>query len=133
MDRWQTWTALAFALASVGLALPTDAAGQDNFGGNPNDLTVVAEPVAGGVRYLRSLSPGLSVGAMLTAGPRYAVVLTGKSDDVRTWATIYPVLAYITPGGLQISVSPIGGAVVVGNDFGVRYPSGQVDLERFSR
>lgn len=122
------WRGARLAALLTGLSLlPGPAAGQT--GAPRNDVTGFVEPAAAGVRYLRFLGDRVSLGAEVTGGPRYGVVIGGEADRVRTWGTIYPVLGYTTPGGLQFTVSPIGGGILIGNDFGTIYPSGQATME----
>jgi GNAT superfamily N-acetyltransferase len=95
----------------------------------PNEVTVTAEPLAGGVQYLRGTGV-VRLGAGLTAGPVYGVVLGGPEfGRLREWATAYPVLGLRVSPGLTVAVSPIGAALLGGDDFGAVYPSAQAGAE----
>ena len=91
----------------------------------PNELTVTAEPLAAGIQYLRAAGR-FRLGIGLTAGPAYGVVLRrGDFGRLREWATAYPVLGLRVSPGLTVALSPIGAALLGGDDFGAVYPSAQ--------
>ena len=91
----------------------------------PNEATVTAEPLAGGIQYSRG-SGSFRLGLGLTAGPVYGVVLRrGEFGRLREWATAYPVLGVRVAPNLELSLSPIGAALLGGDDFGAVYPSAQ--------
>jgi hypothetical protein len=69
------------------------------------------------------------VGLGLTAGPLYGVVLRrGEFGRLREWATAYPVLGFGVAPNLEVALSPIGAALLGGDDFGAVYPSAQAGL-----
>lgn len=91
-----------------------------------SELTVLAEPWAGGVQYLYHFGGAVRAGAVLTAGPFGGVTIArGTSGRLREWATAYPVLSLRTTSGFEVELSPIGAALAIGDDFGAIYPSGQ--------
>jgi GNAT superfamily N-acetyltransferase len=94
----------------------------------PNEVTVTAEPLAAGVQYLRA-SGSFRLGIGLTAGPAYGVVLRrGEFGRLREWATAYPVLGFGVSQNLEVALSPIGAALLGGDDFGAVYPSAQAGV-----
>jgi GNAT superfamily N-acetyltransferase len=94
----------------------------------PNELTLTAEPVAAGIQFLRGAG-SVRLGIGLTAGPVYGVVIRrGEFGRLREWATAYPVLALRVSPGLTVALSPIGAALLGGDDFGAVYPSAQGGL-----
>lgn len=91
----------------------------------PNEVTVTAEPLAGGIQYLHGFG-SFRLGLGLTAGPAYGVVLRrGEFGRLREWATAYPVLGVRVAPNLEAALSPIGAALLGGDDFGAVYPSAQ--------
>ena len=91
----------------------------------PNEVTVAAEPLAGGIQYLHGFG-SFRLGLALTAGPAYGVVLRrGEFGRLREWATAYPVLGVRVGPNLEVALSPIGAALLGGDDFGAVYPSAQ--------
>ena len=95
-----------------------------------NEVSLAVEPLAGGAQYLHRIGGRVYLGVAVTAGPLYGVVLSrGDFGRLREWATLYPVLAYRLPSGIQAFLSPIGAALAVGDDFGSVYPSAQAGLE----
>lgn len=106
----------ATGLTAQGTAVPAS---------RPSELTVTAEPVAAGIQYLRG-SGSFRVGIGLTAGPVYGVVLGGPEfGRLREWATAYPVVELRVSPSLAVALSPIGAALLGGDDFGAVYPSAQ--------
>ena len=91
----------------------------------PNEVTVTVEPLAGGIHYLHGFG-SFRLGLGLTAGPAYGVVLRrGEFGRLREWATAYPVLGVRVASNLEVALSPIGAALLGGDDFGAVYPSAQ--------
>jgi hypothetical protein len=94
-----------------------------------NEITLTAEPIAAGARYLRGAASGFRFGASLTIGPLHGVTLvdadTGKLDE---WATMYALIGVRWAGGIQVSLGP-GASLAIGDDFSSLYPSGRADLE----
>jgi GNAT superfamily N-acetyltransferase len=95
----------------------------------PNELTVTAEPLAAGIQYLRAAG-SFRLGLGVTAGPMYGVVLGGPEfGRLREWVTAYPVAGLRVSPSLTVALSPIGAALLSGDDFGAVYPSAQGGLE----
>ena len=112
---------LLLSLGATGLAAQATAVP----GPRPNELTVTAEPLAAGVQYLRTAG-SVQLGIGLVAGPAYGVVLRrGDFGRLREWATAYPVLGVRVSPGVRVALSPIGAALLGGDDFGAVYPSAQ--------
>ncbi|HEY9518745.1 MAG TPA: GNAT family N-acetyltransferase [Gemmatimonadales bacterium] len=94
-----------------------------------NELTVTAEPLAGGIQYVHGAG-SFRLGIGLTAGPVYGVVLGGPEfGRLREWATAYPVLGLRVSPRFTVALSPIGAALLGGDDFGAVYPSAQAGAE----
>lgn len=94
----------------------------------PNEVTITAEPLAAGMQYLRG-SGSVRLGIGLTAGPVYGVVIRrGEFGRLREWVTAYPVLGFRVSPGLTAALSPIGAALLGGDDFAAVYPSAQAGL-----
>lgn len=92
----------------------------------PNEVTLFAEPAAGGAQYLYYLGQGWRGGVTVTAGPTYGVRVSKElSGDIRNWGSAYATIGFRTRGGIEANISPIGVAAIIGNDFGTVYPSGQ--------
>ncbi len=94
-----------------------------------NEITLTAEPIAAGARYLRGAASGFRFGASLTIGPLHGVTLvdadTGNLDE---WATMYALIGVRWAGGIQVSLGP-GASLAIGDDFSSLYPSGRADIE----
>lgn len=91
----------------------------------PNEMTVTAEPLAAGIQYLHAWG-SFRLGIGVTAGPAYGVVVRrGEFGRLREWATAYPVLGFRVSRNLEMALSPIGAALLGGDDFGAVYPSAQ--------
>jgi hypothetical protein len=111
-------------LAAALLLLPALAGAQSR-----GEVSLFAETVAGGVQYLHGVGPSLFLGAAVGFGPSEGVDIKGLPfRDVDPWATGYLNLAVRTPCGVELSLSPVGAIVVIGDDFGVVYPSAQAQL-----
>jgi hypothetical protein len=128
--------AFALALAAVfGLASHGRAFGQGP--GSPaqpapgrNRIVVFVEPLAAGAQYTRGIGGGWSTGAAVVAGPLRAVTIAqGGSGQFREWLGAYALLRYGPDQGIQAAVSPVGAALIVGDDFAAVYPSAQAGLE----
>ena len=132
MQPSSTSAATSVALAALTITLsagPLSAqAGRENRPGR-NEITISAEPFAGGLRYLRGEPTGFRFGAGLTIGPLQGVTLadadTGNLDE---WATLHAVVGFGAAGGIRATLGP-GVALAIGDDFGALYPSGQADVE----
>jgi hypothetical protein len=123
--------AAAAALAAIAGAAdtrPLDAqAVRDGHAGR-NEIAITAEPIAGGLRYLRGDPSGVRFGAGLTVGPLQGVTIAeAETGDLDEWATLH-VLAGFGRGRLRATAGP-GVALAIGDDFGALYPSGRLSLE----
>ena len=94
-----------------------------------SDVLVFVEPIAAGLQYAWTTRAGLRLGAALTAGPQFGVDVADASAELRSWANVQSLLAYRFPNGIEAFVSPVGAALVVGDDFGAVYPSAQIGVE----
>jgi hypothetical protein len=92
-------------------------------------VLVFVEPLAAGLQYAWTTGAGLRLGAALAAGPQFGVDVTDPSAEIRSWANVQSLIAYRFPNGIEAFVSPVGAALVVGDDFGVVYPSAQMGVE----
>ena len=116
---------LSFACLAGASGLGAQAPPGESRAVRPNEVTVTAEPVAAGIQYLRS-EGSFRLGIGVTAGPAYGVVLRrGGFGQLREWATAYPVLGLRVSPNLEFLLSPIGAALLGGDDFGAVYPSAQ--------
>jgi hypothetical protein len=113
-------------VAALVLGLPAASRAQDG-PERLNELAVTVEPIAGGAQYLHSFGSRVQFGAVLTLGPVYGVWFS--PSEIRDWGAAYPVLAVRVSPALRVLLSPIGGAISLGNDFGTVYPSAQGGLE----
>lgn len=117
--------ALVFAGLPGAAGLGAQATASAAPAARPNEVTVTAEPVAAGIQYLHA-SGSFRLGIGVTAGPAYGVVLRrGEFGRLREWATAYPVLGFGVAPNLEVALSPIGAALLGGDDFGAVYPSAQ--------
>ncbi|HET9066597.1 MAG TPA: hypothetical protein VFN22_12325 [Gemmatimonadales bacterium] len=92
-------------------------------------VTLFAEPIAGGVEYLRSVGGAWHLGAGVGVGPSEGLNLgAAPSFDADPWATGYLTLAVRSARGMELALSPAGLIAIVASDFGVIYPSAQVQL-----
>jgi len=123
-------TTLAIAALAAGpgpTPLAAQARGSDASG--RNEVTLSAEPVAAGVRYLRGGAIGFRFGAGFTVGPLRGVSLVdADSGELDEWATMHALVGFRWAGGIQVSLGP-GASLAVGDDFSSLYPSGRADLE----
>ncbi|MGD8279067.1 MAG: hypothetical protein PVH00_13610 [Gemmatimonadota bacterium] len=121
-------TVAIFSFVSVAAAGPL-AAQAPQRGAGRNELTLTAEPVAGGVRYLRGDAAGFRFGAGLTIGPLHGVTIadadTGELDE---WATLHALVGFGWMGGFRLTTGP-GASLAIGDDFSALYPSGQLSFE----
>jgi hypothetical protein len=117
----ETFLIVALALGLHSVALAQD--GRDR----PDEIAVTVEPIAGGAQFLHSFGSRVQLGAVLTLGPVYGVWFS--DSDIRDWGAAYPVLAVRVSPAVRVLLSPIGGAISIGNDFGTVYPSAQGGLE----
>ncbi|HPF63135.1 MAG: hypothetical protein KC544_12665 [Gemmatimonadetes bacterium] len=93
------------------------------------EVGLFAEPIAGGVQLSHGVSERWRLGAAIGFGPSEGIDLQELPfRDVDPWATGYVNVAWRSRAGLEVAVSPIGAVVVIGDDFGVVYPSGQAQL-----
>jgi len=115
---------LLLSLGATGLSAQASAVPASR----PDELTVTAEPLAAGIQYLRAAG-SFRLGIGVTAGPVYGVVLGGPEfGRLREWATAYPVVGLRVSPSLTVALSPIGAALLGGDDFGAVYPSAQGGL-----
>lgn len=104
------------------LAAPTFATGQ-------GPVTLVAEPIAAGVEVLGRVGAATRLGITATAGPSETVNLEESwSRDYRTVLNGYATLGLRVTPSIEALISPIGVAVVTGDDFAAAYPSAQAAL-----
>jgi len=95
-----------------------------------HEVAILLESVAGGIQYLRTGTGRLVLGASLTAGPQFGLTISDADvDDIRAWASAHATLGLGSSEGLRFLLSPIGASVIVGNDFGAVYPSGEAGIE----
>jgi hypothetical protein len=113
-------------VAALVLGLPGASWAQDG-SDRTNEVAVTVEPIAAGVQYLHSFGSRVQFGAVLTLGPVYGVWFS--PSGIRDWGAAYPVFAVRVSPALRVLLSPIGGAISLGNDFGTVYPSAQGGLE----
>lgn len=90
-------------------------------------VAVLAEPLAAGLEVAWAGSR-VRAGAALIAGPQFGVDVA-NAPDVRAWANAQLVLGFRPAPRFELFVSPIGAALVVGDDFGAVYPSAQAGAE----
>ena len=92
------------------------------------EITLTAEPLAGGVQILTKKG-SWRFGASMTAGPLVGVELTDTDvSDATNAATAFAAVVY-RASKLQVVLNPIGAALVVGNDFSAVYPAAQVGVD----
>lgn len=120
--------AKSFAALLMLAGAPVCLSAQSPATGTRGETTLTAEALAVGVRYsLRT--DKLGVGAELVAGPQFAVALNDDHDDSRNWAGAYATLQLRVAGGVHVLASPIGVALVRGNDYTAAYPSAQFGID----
>lgn len=120
MTRITAGVVLPFSLTL--LASPETAAGQ-------GPVTLVAEPIAAGVEVLGRVGGTTRLGLTATAGPSETVHLgTALGRDYRTVVNGYATVGLRVATNVEALVSPIGVAVVTGDDYAAAYPSAQAAL-----
>lgn len=111
-------------LCLLAISLASTAAAQSR-----NEVSLFAEPVAGGIQYARGVGGAVRLGAAVGVGPSEGVDIKGLPfRDVDPWATGYLNLGVRARSGVEVSLSPVGAVVVIGDDFGVVYPSAQAQF-----
>ena len=106
-------------LVAALLTAPAVASGQ-------GVVTLVAEPIAAGVEVLGRVGSATRLGLTLTAGPSETANLGEYlGRDYRTVLNGYVTLGLRLAPTVEALVSPIGAAVVTGDDFAAVYPSAQ--------
>ena len=90
-----------------------------------------AEAVAVGVSLALPTRSAWTVGADVSAGKHIVVSVTDAGDGIDTYATGYLGARWSPGAGWQVSLSPVGAAVAVGNDFGTVYPSARLGASHF--
>jgi hypothetical protein len=89
-------------------------------------VTLVAEPIAVGVEVLGRIGATTRVGLTATGGPSETVNLgEALSRDYRTVVNGYVTIGLRVAPKVEALVSPIGVAVVTGDDFAAACPSAQ--------
>jgi hypothetical protein len=97
--------------------------------GSAQTLSVTAEPVAVGLRYL-PVGAAVRAGVDLTAGPQFALnVNDAVTRGARSWAGAYATVQFRSTAGVHVNVSPIGVALVIGDDYAAAYPGAQLGFE----
>lgn len=92
-------------------------------------VTVVVEPIAAGVEILGRVGATTRLGLTATAGPSETVnVGADLARDYRTVVNGYATIGVRLGAGVEALLSPIGVAVVTGDDFAAAYPSAQAAL-----
>jgi hypothetical protein len=92
-------------------------------------VTIVAEPIAVGVEVLGRVGSATRVGLTATAGPSETVNLgAARFRDYRTVVNGYATIGIRLAPPVEALISPIGVAVVTGDDFAAAYPSAQAAL-----
>jgi hypothetical protein len=115
------------SLAGVVCALVTTSVGAQA----TSQVRVFVEPLAGGVELLRPAGDRWWFGAALGVGPSEGVTVAGLPRwDADPWVTGYLTAAFELPAAVELAVSPIGAIAVIGSDFGVVFPSAQLQLSR---
>src|SRR5690606_34347591 len=89
------------------------------------------EALAGGATVTLPAGSEWSVGLDLSGGTHLGLDLLEVDDELDLVAVLYPVVSWRPDPGLQVSISPIGLAGVIGNDFGAIYPSGRLGVGYF--
>lgn len=93
-------------------------------------VTISLEAAALGARWLHPVGGGWAAGVEAALGPRFGVRLAGDElDGARTWASASLTFASSSAGGVRGRVSPIGAALVVGNDYAALYPAAEAGAE----
>jgi len=122
----------AAVLVCTGLAIPAGAGAQTQgtqTAPRSIEVQLFVEPVRAGAQVLLGRGPVWRAGLALGAGPSYAVTLrSAETRDVRSWAGAWAVVSARARNGIGVSVSPIGAALVIGNDFSAVYPSGEIAI-----
>lgn len=98
---------------------------------DPGPIELHAEAFAGGATVTFPAASEFSAGIDLSIGKHLGYDLTDASHDVTIYGVSYAVLCWRPDPSLQVSLSPIGIAGVVGNDFGAFYPSARLGLGTF--
>lgn len=116
----RSWQSIALLLVCLVGRLPAQSS---------HTVTLFAEPIAGGVEYLRSAGGAWHLGAGVGVGPSEGLDLgAAPFFDADPWATGYLTLAVRSARGMELALSPVGAIVIVASDFGVVYPSVQAHL-----
>lgn len=114
---------LSFALLALSrLAISPHLSAQDI----PYVVELHAEALAAGLTIALPAAGEWAFGIDLSAGKHLAFDLTDAGEDVDLYATGYATVRWRPNDNVQISISPIGVAAVVGNDFGTVYPSARL-------
>ena len=94
-----------------------------------SELTLTVELAAAGARYMAGRG-AWRLGAGVSAGSRHGLELMGDgAGDVRLVAAAYPVVSRSLGTGMRLLMSPLGAALISGNDFLGVYPSAQAGVE----
>lgn len=116
---------MLFLCLAAGLAEPGNAQKP------PGIVELHAEAVAAGAAITFPPRSAWAGGIELNLGDHATVQVSGEARGVGTWATGYLVARWTPDSGWQVSLSPIGIALVVGSDFGAIYPSARLGASRF--
>ncbi len=100
---------------------------------SPGFVEVHVEAVAVGAALVVPVGGAWSVGGDVSVGKHAVVNVTDAGAGIDTYATGYLGLRWTPDAAWQLALSPLGAAVVVGNDFGTAYPSARLGISRFWR
>ena len=99
--------------------------------GTSASVEIHAEALAVGAELTLPVAAAWSVGGEVSVGKHLSVAVTDAGAGLDTYATGYLALRWTPDAAWQVVLSPIGFAVVVGNDFGTAYPSARLGMSRF--
>ena len=122
----RTFTCLSLLFTTLLLATPSSYA-QEDYG--PVELH--AEALAGGATVAFPAASEFSFGIDLSIGKHIGPDLTDVGEDVDIYGVSYAVVCWRPDRNLQFSLSPIGIAGIIGNDFGAFYPSARLGVGYF--
>lgn len=125
--RWIPYVPFAFLAALFSAAT---VAGQTAGAGRSagTQVAILAEPLAAGLEVAWA-GTRVRAGVALMAGPQFGVDVADADADVRSWANAQLMLGYRPAHTFELYLSPIGAALVIGDDFAAVYPSAQAGVE----
>lgn len=97
----------------------------------PGIVELHAEALAVGGYFTLPPESSWSVGLDLSVGKHLVVDVTDEGSGVTTYATGYLGAGWRPNEHWQVALSPVGLALVVGNDFAAIYPSGRFGISYF--